>query len=359
MRLVETFHGIKKRVVCNVLLEFAGWPFKKLDAQIRRILALGVFFLIFEAIQLVSLLAIQHPIQSVLIASLLGAFVAALCIYVVNWCYRYTCKQFEIALSRSPVSEDIERQISDWLVKATNPWVQILTALVITVIGLTSVYTIDRNIGFPFDVNVATYIALGLLGFFGGLGGYWGFVTPLITRVLSRGKLSGSGIDPLHPNKSPILVAISNILSACAGWFAFVISLCLTGVFALRPTFGTGRILYPLLFVFVGYAVSVWIFLYPQLNLARIVRHARDDTLSRIRREINRMYEQLDNLDQEGVERLGDLIELHSTVAKGGNTTIDLAALRSFIGSLAVPTVVAIIGVLDWGSILQKIGILP
>ena len=318
MEFIKEFRGWPQRILCNIILEkLVGWSFKRFDTGIRRILALGLLFLLFEIIELLALLIIQEPIAPVFIASLIAALVASLSIYVVSWCYQYTLEQAEAAISISPLGKTVEKQSVDWLRKTVNPWTQLLTSVVAIILVVLAVYLIEDKVGLPFNCSVATFVALGLVTFGMSQGGHWAIVTPLMTRKLRRGDVSEIGVYPLYPSKTPILVAVSKVLSVFAIWDAVMVTLCLIGLFALRPDFSRGGILYLLALVLAGYLVTSWQFLYPQFNLAQVVQRAKEDTLLRIQRESKRLYEELGKLENADFERLKHLMELHETVSRG------------------------------------------
>jgi len=191
-------------------------------------------------------------------------------------------------------------------------------------------------------------------------GGYWAIVTPLMTRKLAQGDVLEIGVHSLYPSKTPILVAVSKVLSIFAIWDAVMITLCLIGLFALRPDFNRSSILYLVALVLAGYLVTSWTFLYPQFNLAQVIKRAKENTLLQIQRESNRLYKRLGKLGNADFGRLKHLMELHESVNRAPNTVISLSGLRSFFGSLIAPTIVAIFGVWNWESMLQKLtSILP
>jgi len=161
MEFTKEFRECRKRILCNIVLDkFVGWPFKRFDNGTRRILALGLLFLIFETIELLVLVIIQEPIPPVFVASLVAALVASLSIYVVSWCYQYTLEQTEAAISISALKKIVGNRSADYLRKIVNPWTQILTSVVSVILVVLAVYVIEDKIGLPFNCNVATFVAL-------------------------------------------------------------------------------------------------------------------------------------------------------------------------------------------------------
>jgi hypothetical protein len=305
--------------------------------------------------ELGALFIIQYPVLPVLIASLAAALVSSLAIYVVSWCYQYTLEEFEIAVNASALGKKVEQRLIVWLGKVANPWPQLLTSIVATAIVIPTIYAIQHNVGLPFDANIATFIALGIVTCCMGQGGYWAIVTPIMTRELKECKPSEIGIHSLYPNNTPILVAVSKVLSVFALWDTVMVTLCLVGLFALRPDFNSGGILYIAGLVLVGYLVSSWTFLYTHINLAQVIRRAKENTLFQIQCQVNQLYCEVGQLGEVDLDRLQALTELHGIVSEAPNTAVSLSGLRSFFGSFLVPAITALIGLLDWSIISQKL----
>ncbi len=133
-----------------------------------------------------------------------------------------------------------------------------------------------------------------------------------------------------------------------------MVTLCLIGLFALRLDLSEGNVLYFLILVFIGYLFTSWTFLYPQFNLAQVVKRAKEKTLHQIQRESSRLYEEPDELENADIERLKHLMELHEAVSRAPNTMISFSGLRAFIGSLITPTIVAVLG-LFCKNLVQKL----
>jgi len=348
MEFVKEFHECGKRVLCNIVLgKLAGLLFKQFNTGIRRnlILALGLLFILFEIIELLTLTIIRQPILPVFIVSLVAALVASLSFYVVSWCYQYTLEQVEAAIRVSKLGENVEKRLADWLRKTVNPWIQLSTSVMLIILVTLAVYVIEQKVGLPFiNWNFATFVAVSIVTFGMGQSGYWAVITPLITRELRRSDISEIRVYPLYPNKTPFLVAVSKVLSVFAIWDAVMVTLCLIGLFALRLDFSKGNALYFLMLVFVGYLVTSWTFLYPQFNLTQVVQRAKEKTLHQIQHESSRLYEEPDKLENADIERLKHLMEIHEIVRKSPNTVIGFSGLRSFIVSLITPTIVSVLG---------------
>jgi hypothetical protein len=334
-----------------------GWPFKSLETGIRRFLSLILLFLLFEIVEVVILLIIHQPIHPFKLSTLCGAFVPSLAIYVISWCHKYTIEQLEAVFMLAPPSQNVQHRLIVWLKNSVNLWAQLFTSIIATVVVILALYIIKDKVGLPFKTNVPTYtfIVAGIVTFCMGQGAYWALVSPFVTKALRNVDISDIQAYPLNPSKTPLIVALSRILSVYAIWDAIMVTLCLIGLFALRPDFSSGGIFYVLALVFMGYLVTSWTYFYPRYNLTKIVQHTKESTLLRIQNEIKKLYGTLDKLEKINFERLQNLMELHETVSKVPSTIVSLPGLQSFIGSLMTPTVIAIVGLLDWKSILQDI----
>ncbi|NQT79227.1 MAG: hypothetical protein HQ555_02390 [Candidatus Aminicenantes bacterium] len=356
MALIKEYREYGKKVLCNIVLDkLASRPFKRFEAKKRRILGLCLIFLFFESIQLLAFVIIQYPILTVFITSLAASLIATLSIYVINWGYYFAYKQLEAVIDVTKITRNVEKRMIDWGRKVINPWAQLFTSLLLTILIIFAIYLIEKNIGLPFNYNIPILIEFGLVVFWIGQGVYWAIVAPLITSELKQFDALEINIDPIYPSKSLSLVVVSRALSIFAIWDAVMITLCLIGLFLLKPDFSSGGIFYVLMLIFAGYLVTFWTFLYPQFSLIKIVRREKNNTLFQIQHVSNSIYKKIDKLGNSDLERLKYLMELHENIRKSPNTVISFSGLQFFIGSLIVPTIVAILGVLNWESLMKKL----
>lgn len=367
--IVKVFDESREKVLCNIILErFLVGPLKRVDSDyLKRVIACASLFILSGLLLLFCLLVTRYPLKASTIIAVTSALISALSFYVISWNYEYIVDQVTKAFSGpdQALGTNLDKKLSAWVKKAVKPRYQLLGSIVsLTLIALILYVIVDIHqlSAEHFGKVLAIFIAV----FSVGQGAYWAIVSPLFTRALSLGSLTelehqeisgdAGSIDPLYPHQTPLLVAASRFLSVAAITDAFVVTLCLVGLFVVRPRFTQGSSLkYTIIILLVGYFLTTWNFLYPQLNLARIIRHAKKNTLSNIRAEANKLYSKLAGLSPSDFERLDHLMKLQDSLSKGPNTMINFPALRSLIGSLLTPTIVGIIGVIDWKSLLNQL----
>lgn len=345
MELLKELGVLKERVLCNLVLErIAGWPFRRFEPGMKRFLGLCLLFAIFEASELLVFGIAQISIPRFLIPSILTAFIAALCVHVVGCCYQHTLVELGAVASTPALGSGIEQALVNWLRKATNLWLQLFWSCVVTVVVILALVLMKEKAGLSIAYGPGLLFGTGLVFFWLGQIWYWAILTPFATRQLRGCDASEIGLDPLYPNETPILVAMSRTLSVYALWHGFVATLCLVLLFTLRPDFSKGGTPYVLVFVLLSYIISFWTFLYPQFNLAQLVYRGKQHTLLKIRAESSKLYENLDRLEKADFERLENLRGLHDTVSKWRNTVVGFSGLRSFIASLIMPALTAFVG---------------
>ncbi|TET43689.1 hypothetical protein E3J62_12580 [candidate division TA06 bacterium] len=345
MELVNELQGLRERVLCNLVLDkIAGWPFRRLESGMKRFLGLCLLFIIFEASELLVFGIVKISILQSLVPSILTAFIAALCIHVVSCCYQHTLVELGAVATTPALGSGVEKALVNWLRKTTNIWFQLLWSCGVTVAVILALYVIKQRATLSIPYGPGLLFGAGLVFFWLGQIWYWAVFAPFATRLLRGSDASEIGLDPLYPNETPILVAMSRTLSVYALWHGFVATLCLILLFTLQPDFGEGGTRYVLVFVLLSYLISFWTFLYPQFNLSQLVYRAKQDTLLKIRAESSKLYENLDKLERADFERLENLRGLHDTVSKWRNTVVGFSGLRSFIASLIMPALTAFVG---------------
>ena len=357
MNFLEKFQELKSRILCSIILDKMAFPFKNFDISTKRVLATFALFIIFLVVFISSLLLAKQPITKYLLFSTVSAVVSSLSIFIVDFAYRYGGKQLENTVKPSTFGQNAEKRLIGWVNQVGNIKVQIFVSLSSSVIVLASLKIIQLTVGLPFYATNATFFTLGIITLCVAQGGYWAIVTPLITHEMSKCEVSQIEIYKLNPSNTVLLRVLTRICTVFLGMNATVITLCLVGFFALSPSLTLGGMLYVFSLILIGYIVSLYTFLYPQYCLAQIIQRAKANTMFEIQSEINKLTNQMQNLNPDDFSRLKGLTEIHDNVHRTPNSTINLANFQSFFGSILIPTLIAIIGVVDWKNILPQLPI--
>jgi hypothetical protein len=369
MEIIGVFQNNRDNILCNIILDRLVWPLKAIrplrdaseetsaesrkKSNLRRIIGCTFLFLMCFSFLTLALWLSHQAAKTSLVIAIITAAIASLSFYVISWNYDYIVDQVSEALSISPLGNDLDKRLSSWVKNATNPWYQLSGSLLSILIIAAVLYLIVNERELSLE-QITKFTVILIVVFSMGQGGYWAIVSPLFTRELSNGSISELGVNPVYPSRSPILISASKFLSVASISDAVMVTLCLISLFVIRPRFSNGLI-YPVIIVLSGYLLTTWNFLLPQLNLARIIQRAKKNTLNEISLEVNKLYSRLDSLSTSEFERLEHLMKLHDAVGKGPNTMINFVASRSLVGSLLTPTLVGIIGIVDWKSLLQRL----
>lgn len=353
MDLIKELHESRKKILCTIVLDKVGEIcFERFSIGIRRLLSAGLLFIVLEITELFTLIFIHEPLKPIFISTLISAFAASISFYVVCWCYQYTVDQTEASLRKSSIGNNVERKLIDQIRKLTNLRNQILTSIVSTLLVLSILYVIQLKIGPPFNCNTsASFVTIGFASLGMGQGGYWAIFLPFLTTILRNGDISEIVKTPLYPEKTPYLIAVSKIYSAYAMWDSFMVTLCLIGLFALGIRTDQSSFLNPIFLIILGYMITSWTFLYPQYNIAKIIKRSKDDTLLQIEHESQILYKKIDKMQNSDFERLKLLMELHKNVSKG---SIAITGLWSYISSMVTPTLVAVVSTLIKNSYIKN-----
>ena len=341
----EELHKCGKRVFCNVVVEILTGVsfFNRFSTFWRRILAFFILFFLFEILELVILVSIKQSIQPIFISTFFAAVAASLSFSVVSWCYQYTVDLTLESLRKSKIGENLEKELVDWLRKSVNLRSQLLASIVSIILVLIFFYVIKQKVGPTFDCNVyASFVTLGFATFGVAQGGYLSIMFPLMTRKLKRVEISEIVNNPLCPRRTPFLIATSKIFTAYVVWDAIMVSWCLIGLFPLGYSFNRDNFLYPLILIVAGYIVTSWTFFYPQLNIRKVIKKSKENTLLQIESKINSLYEKIDKLQNADLERFKFLKELHKNVSESSNTMISFGRLGLFI-NYSIPLLVTVL----------------
>ena len=249
-------------------------------------------------------------------------------------------------------SEIANKQVISWFKNVPSLRLQIIISIINILIMVFSLNLISSSGLAPFQIHTAYYIALGFIGFSLPQGVIWGLLTPTSINQIYKIKSNELFAYRLNPSQTPIIIALSRVLSNYALDFAIVTTICLLAVIALKPTNATTTIgLFIVLFV--GYLVSSYTFFRSQYLLSIIIRREKDYSIDQINIELNRYWNRLGKLDKASFEKMNNLIHLVSVVQSTKNTAIDLSSTRSYFSSLIIPTITYAAGVIDWAQVLK------
>jgi hypothetical protein len=329
----EELHKCGKRVFCNVVVEgLTGCSFfNRFSTFWRRILAFFILFFLFEILELVILVSIKESIQPIFISTLFAAVAASLSFSMVSWCYQYTVDSILDSVKKSKIGGNLEKGLVDWFKKHVTLWKQILVSIGSMVLVVIYFYA-GQKFGYFFNCSVYAWaVTLSCATFGVAQGGYLSLKFPLMTRELEQVDISEVVNNPLCPRRTPFLIATSKMFTAYAVLDAFIITWCLAGLLPLGYSVYSNNFLYPLIVIVAGYIVTSWTFFYPQLNIKKVIKKSKENTLLQIESKTNRLYEKIDKLENADLERLKFLKELHKNVSGGSNTMISFCIFKLFI----------------------------
>lgn len=133
-----------------------------------------------------------------------------------------------------------------------NLWYQILVSTIFTTALIGLLFIIDNSSGLAyFPSDIITFVIP--IAFWGCQGFYWGVATPLMTKTLLDGNKLHIKTDPIFPNRTPILLALSNMLTSFSAWLAILISLTVIALFMVKPQVSGNSFIYPFVMASVAY----------------------------------------------------------------------------------------------------------
>lgn len=348
--LVEWRKSKENVLVILILDKIANRLFKNYDLNSGRILATVLLFILFEIVQIVIMVLARRPVSMLFTASLTVSAITALCFFSIASSHQYALELWENILQQKSLGNKPQTLLISWLKKSANLPYQIFASTILTIVILWYAFFFDILMN-PWDVII--YFPLVAMG--GAQGLYWGVTTPLMTAILRRTPIFDFAHDPIYPSRSSILTTLSKMLLRFAAWIGVLATLVIIFAILAKPLFSQNGIAYFLVPVGIGYIASGWTFLNSQFNLSHLVRKIKENTLSQIQHEANKLYLELERLEKSDFERFNSLMDLHSTMQKRPNSIIDTSTMSSLLSSLLPPIVVTALGIVDWNNLFQML----
>jgi hypothetical protein len=364
MELLESLRSHRNTILCCLVTDkIATSLTKKLSNRTRRIIASILIWIILFTFEMIVMALLGNSPAIIFLPTLIASLIPSLSIFIISWSYSFIYKNLEQAIKINAIGINLERELVEWWEKCANLRRQLFTSLVFVLIAIIIIIAFFISGNFPvlevlnhrfqglFEVILYTVVII----FWGGQGIYWGWMLPNITKVINKNPLSEMQIYNVNPTKSPLLAAVSNSFSFLALEITAMITLCIVGVFTLQPDINQ-KFIFSISILLLGYIVSSWTFFYTQFYLSTIVKLAKKATTIRIQQEIESLYNNLSKIKSSDLKKLENLLQLQDFVSKTPNSFVSISAWRNFIGSLLAPTLITLIGLLDWNSLLQSIG---
>ena len=281
------------------------------------------------------------------------SILCCLCIFSVYWSYEFTRAQIENATDIEPIEGSVREELINWIRLWAKPYCQFYSSLIFAgLVALTLV--IANNMMGPFYCVYYIPAFAFPVAFFGFQGIYWGVTTPLMVDCLRR-NYTNLKIYYIYPERTPILVAMSNMFMFYAFWLVTLVTVDIIILFVLRSQIKDNGFIYPIIMSLGGYVVGIFTLLRPQIKLAEIIRKKKVSTLYEIDSKIRLASAEM-NLDLACLEHINGLIDLYKSVESG---PIFTPAVTSFWTKLvaSIPILTTIIGA-NWSEILKNISAL-
>jgi len=182
MNFVAAWRNAENKILSNVAMKaIVDRLPQRINISLRRFIAFGVYFLLFVAAEMAGLSLLKRPILPMIVTLVLTAFVTAMSVYMVNWCYRYTLEQMETALSAAAVTTALQKDLADWVKWPADRQYQLVTGVSMAAIVLGYFAIANYYVGLPFDIRDSIPLVL-LISLIGGQGIHYAIVMPTLNR---------------------------------------------------------------------------------------------------------------------------------------------------------------------------------
>jgi hypothetical protein len=208
----------------------------------------------------------------------------------------------------------------------------------IIIVVLAQLY--DTELWIRASISIAVFYAAFLVG----TAGYLVLCVPVVVKPLSAAKYK---LPTLFPYQTIGLRRIGDIgvsFSLSGAILAAAISACVLGLelsfnTPLAPYWNALRI---------GVVMLSWLavsvpFASTQILATRIIRHAKDASLSRLSQSVEKALEQVDGANRESIERLQQIQGIYDQVYKSRESILNLGIFGKFLSSLLLVSIPSII----------------
>lgn len=323
MQFLAALRERRNKVVTVLILEVAfGWPFKHFRTPVRRALAFTLVSLLLFAGQMRCTL-LDHPesppfILGIVIATLVTAFA----LFIPCWTYNYVIKRFSEIPSTAWPGHNTDAKLARFIRLVTNPLTQGAASLIAICLIVCIILSVRSATLSPFAWKTSYWVSIILATGSIAQGGYWSVAFPLITLTIRQAEVNDLAVHPLCPSRSAFLATFSRLFSMMPLWQGFMVTLCLVGVITLRPAFGRGNVIYIFGLLGVGYCITIWTFVFTQLNLGNVVQRRKQQVLTSIEDRLQCLYGD-GGVKPDALSVIQEYLQLHQRIEKTPNSFLE------------------------------------
>ena len=290
-------------------------------------------------------------------AIVLASLTTSLGLYSVTRLFAYTTAELETSFNSRLSSEGARRSIIAWIEFVTDPRKQRIAVVIMAVLAVAVTALLQAQRVRPFPIYVSTYLAMVAAGIGLGQGVYLAVLVPTSAVVLARLDPADLRTYKLNPSRTPLLAGYARLMNAYARASALSTTLALATIIALRPIW-TATATWALLGVlFLGYVITSYVFIVPHLVLSSVIRREKARALAEVQVVVSAMWERALSGDLEAGQSFERLRRFADEIYQSRSSLVDIAGIRAYAASLAVPTLTLIAGRINWIALLRKAGL--
>ena len=272
-------------------------------------------------------------------------------IYIVRYCYDVLVPTATICATALPKCDVGRLVMFRWIISCFDMKRQVIVACVLAVSTLTSLACLDIFVP-SFPISPPSYTAMLIAAWGGGSAVYW-LRIPGYIRLLASLELDVFPLDPrrtfcIQEMKQKI---VKTLLPISIG---FMIVLMLWRW--IVPFFGYSFMMILMIAWYTIIAVLFSIYYFGSMRLlSGLVRKGKEQIVQELQRQLQKYYDQLENLTSEEWETLQRLLTIYNQVNDTPETLMDKPAILRYVSSLAIQAIPLLVGISDLPKVLQTV----
>jgi hypothetical protein len=352
---MERFNHLHAQILSIRLLDYFSVLFTHVSEGNKKFLAFITWFYVLLFMFFSVLFVSNGTLEVYVFPLILAALVSSLSLYVIDRAYHYCLRNLNEVITSSTFSESVEQRLLEWVDKNVRLRPQIIFSIITSIVLTLLFYVIDFMHGLPFDTTHIIFFIMFIVVFFVSQGLYWAILTPLIVKVLIDSEQSEIQVFIFNPNQTSIFTALQRIYSFFTLLINLIVTIILLGFLSLKPDFNTGKILIVGFWIVLGYVISFYTSYMPRIWFSDMLEHKVQISLNKIEHFINQRYMDFESLSCEELEELEIIINLHQRIIDNTKSKLRVESIISFLGNGIMPTIVAVIGIVDWSKVIPNI----
>ena len=351
---------LENRILCIKQLDIFLIHFKKASNNINKFIAFLLWFIFYSLLSLLLLIANNQFLAKYILPMIIAAFTSASALYIVDRCFNVCKMKLNEVITDTTFSINAEEKINSWIDKYVKIKPQLSFSLIVSIVVTITIYLIDVNYSLPFETITPTFIVIFILLFHLAQGVYWAVLSPFIVKKLVNSNNKDIKIYYFDPFNTILYHSVEKIFSFFTLCINIIVTLCLIGFLSLKPDLKSSSILFIVFLIVLGYIISFYTSVMPKVWFSKLVEkqllYIKNDMQSKAIEYTEKMQftDKFEVISIDDINKLKIITELHKLMSESVPLPFSLENITKFVLDGLFPIIIAIIGIVDWNTILPN-----